>query len=76
MKHVLVETNCNECSHWREALTWFYVPDAEKAKQRRRIARHRHPIRFVDQNEYNRAMRKRPVPESLLALEPNLKPAH
>jgi hypothetical protein len=70
---MLVENNCRECSHWREALTWFWVPDAEKAKLRRRIARHKHEIRFLDQKEYERKMRALPVPASFLAMEPNLR---
>jgi hypothetical protein len=56
---------CLECRMWREALTWFYVPDAEKAKLRRRIARHRHQIRFLDQDEYNREMRKHEAPNNV-----------
>lgn len=57
---------CYACSCWREVIeTWWWVPDAEKAKLRRRIARHKHEIFFEGENPG-------PVPPSLLAHMPGL----
>ena len=61
---------CCECRCWRESLTWSYVPEEVKRQLRRRIAKH--DIQVVFSNEPT----GEPVPASLLALEPNLRPVH
>ncbi len=64
---------CYACSCWREVIeTWWWVPDAEKAKLRRRIARHKHEIRF--ETEYSFA-HPGPVPAALLEYMPGLERA-
>jgi hypothetical protein len=73
MKPALIE--CFKCRCWREQLTWGYLPEDIKDKLRRRIARHKHAIRFLDREEYKREMRKLPVPASLLAHMPGLERA-
>lgn len=64
---------CAQCRMWREVIDeWWWVPDEEKAKLRRRIARHKHSFRFLSPEDYNRKMRQQPCPPSLLAHMPGL----
>ena len=60
----MIEDTCTDC--WRCYGTGKLY---QKGKP------HCHDIVFLGKDAYNREMRKRPVPASLLALEPNLRPA-
>ncbi len=61
---------CYACRCWREIIeTWYWVSDADKAKLRRRIARHKHAIRFETEYDFKRPG---PVPAALLAHMPGL----
>lgn len=60
---------CYACSYWREGIETWWAPEEVKATLRRRIARHKHSIRF--ETEYSFA-HPGPVPPSLLEYMPGL----